>query len=488
MKMRKKTRFAIIGAIVFAAAAWMYFSGVEKTSDSNPWRDIQSQRVHLNHAAFFTKPFQSPRDVTAACLQCHDAAARELMATAHWTWLGEPVLVQGHKEPMRIGKKNLLNNFCIGIQGNWASCTSCHAGYGWGDESFDFSDPLNVDCLVCHDWSGSYVKGDKGLPEKGTDLLASARSVGYPKRDNCGICHIYGGGGMGVKHGDLDNTLINAPETLDIHIGGHNLLCIDCHRTQRHNIKGRAFSVGVSHENGIGCTDCHNKIPHRDRRINSHLKNLACPTCHLPSFARKAPTKTYWDWSKAGDGTREEDPHHYLKIKGEFVYDKNIVPEYHWFNLKAFRYILGDKINPAKPTDINKPMGDIRDEQSKIWPFKIHRATLPYDLKYLHLLQPVTSGAGGFWHEFEWNKALELGARITGVKYSGQYAFTQTVMYWPLAHMIAPSNKALMCEDCHTNNSRFNWKALGYKGDPIRTGGRYGNGLVKAESSEGGVN
>mgnify|MGYP000666355391 CR=1 FL=1 len=35
--------------------------------------------------------------------------------------------------------KYSINNFCIGIQGNWPSCTACHAGYGWEDESFDFT-------------------------------------------------------------------------------------------------------------------------------------------------------------------------------------------------------------------------------------------------------------------------------------------------------------------------------------------------------------
>ena len=27
----------------------------------------------------------------------------------------------------------------------------CHAGYGWVDDSFDFSKRENVDCLVCHE-------------------------------------------------------------------------------------------------------------------------------------------------------------------------------------------------------------------------------------------------------------------------------------------------------------------------------------------------
>ena len=34
-------------------------------------------------------------------------------------------------------------------------------------------------------------------------------------------------------------------------------------------------------------------------------------------------------------------------------------------------------------------------------------------------------------------------------EYSGEYGFAETVMYWPINHMVAPKDKALSCEDCH---------------------------------------
>lgn len=445
----------------------------------NPWETITKNRTHLDHAAFFTRPFATPHDVTKACLDCHSNTATDFMKTAHWQWEGEPVQVPGHDQPMRIGKKNLLNNFCIGIQGNWRDCTSCHAGYGWSDASFDFNKQENVDCLVCHDWSGTYIKGDNGMPKPEVDLLVSAKSVGYPRRDNCGICHIYGGGGMGVKHGDIDNTLINPTESIDVHMGRANLLCIDCHQTNRHNIKGKAYSVSVNHENGIDCSGCHGEIPHKDSRINTHLTSVACQTCHIPTYAKKAPTKTNWDWSKAGDPNRSEDEHHYLKIKGEFIYNKNIPPEYAWFNLKSNRYIMGDKIDPSQPTHLNQPHGDITDKKAKIWPFKIHRAKQPFDTQYQYLLPPVTAGEGGFWYEFNWDKALRLGSEITGLPYSGKYDFAETYMQWPLSHMVSPARHALKCDDCHGLSPRMNWKNLGYDQDPRKIGGRFYNQLIR---------
>ncbi len=87
------------------------------------------------------------------------------MKTVHWTWESQPVEVPGHDGVVAtIGKKNQINNFCIGAQGNEKKCMSCHAGYGWQDDSFDFQNPLNVDCLICHADTNIYAKGDYGYP------------------------------------------------------------------------------------------------------------------------------------------------------------------------------------------------------------------------------------------------------------------------------------------------------------------------------------
>jgi octaheme c-type cytochrome (tetrathionate reductase family) len=483
--MRKLKRDWLVGvgftALIIGIPLLIFLPRGSSAKVEDPWKTIEKHRVHLDHSPFFTRSITRPQDVTRACLECHSKAAKNLMKTAHWKWEGDPVMVPGHKLPMKIGKKNLINNFCIAITGNWSTCTICHAGYGWEDENFDFNNEANVDCLICHDWSGTYAKGKSGFPREGVDLAAAARSVGYPKRDNCGVCHIYGGGGMGVKHGDLDNTLVHPSENIDVHMGKYNLLCVDCHKTVNHNITGKAYSVSVNHENGIQCTDCHVTEPHKDRRLNTHLSSIACQTCHIPTYAKKAPTKTDWDWSKAGDSSREESPHHYLKIKGEFIYDMNVVPEYFWFNLTSNRYIAGDKIDPGKITYLNSPRGDITDKKARIWPFKVHRAKQPYDKEYNYLLIPVTSGEGGYWHEFIWDKAFRLGEDVSGLKYSGNYGFTETYMQWPLSHMVSPARDALKCHDCHDTGSRMDWKALGYEGDPAKLGGREVNGLIKKE-------
>lgn len=462
-------------ALVIAIGAAIFTPALKPAFPVKP-QFVKKVREHMDHSHLITSEIKSGPEATKACLKCHPDAARQMMPTSHYQWVGANVEVPGHDGKTRIGKRNLLNNFCIGIQGNWKSCTSCHAGYGWEDNSFDFADESKVDCLVCHDWSGTYAKGPAGIPGPDVDLTAVAKSVGYPKRNNCGVCHNFGGGGMGVKHGDLDSSLNFPMERDDVHMGGHDLLCIDCHKTSKHKISGTSMSVSITRDNGVFCTDCHQKAPHTDERINAHLESVACETCHIPTYARRNPTKTYWDWSSAGDATRTEDPHHYLKIKGEFKYDTDVMPLYRWYNGTAERYLLGDKIDPSKVTALNLPVGSINDPQAKIHPFKIHAAMQPYDAGNNTLTVPTTSGKDGYWTNFDWNQAMQLGAVATGTQYSGTYGFAPTEMFWPLSHMVVRGKDALSCTSCHGDTGRMDWKGLGYAGDPMQIGGRKSKG------------
>ncbi|MEE4292755.1 MAG: tetrathionate reductase family octaheme c-type cytochrome [Xanthomonadales bacterium] len=438
----------------------------------SPWDGVPRRAAPVDHSALMEGPFETGKDVTVACLECHEDAARQVMQTPHWTWESAPVELEGRDEPVVIGKKNAINNFCIGIQGNWDSCTACHAGYGWADETFDFGDEANVDCLVCHDNSGGYIKSKAGLPAAGVDLLAAAKSVALPTRENCGSCHFRGGGGDAVKHGDLDESLYYPEDHVDVHMGRYDFQCIDCHKTEDHLISGRSISVSVDNENQIACTDCHAERLHADQRINAHTESVACQTCHIPEVAVHQATKTHWDWSTAGDDEREEATHEYLKIKGSFVYEKNLKPEFVWYNGHADRYLLGDPVAEEGITALNPPKGDIRDPEAKIWPFKVHRAMQPYDTENRYLMQPVTAGEGGFWREFNWDQAIQLGSEVTGMDYSGEFGFAATSMYWPQTHMVAPKEQALQCKACHCERGCIDWEAIGYPGDPLKWGSR----------------
>jgi len=444
---------------------------------------LPPKKSHTDHSGMMKGPFADGPSVTRACLTCHPAAGQQMLHSEHFTWLGESAMVPGkggpgHESPQRIGKRNLINNFCLTIESNWPRCTNCHAGYGWKDASFDFGKVENVDCLICHEQTGTYRKDLGGVPVAGVNLAAVAGSVAAPTRENCGTCHFAGGGGDAVKHGDMDGTLSFPREHVDIHMGKHGLVCTDCHRTTEHKIPGQSLSVEVSGRSHVACTDCHATAPHRNERLNGHTAAVACSTCHIPVMAVDAPTKMVWDWSTAGRDTAVKEPHRYLKEKGSFVYQAKVPPQYAWYDGTGERNLKGDRIEPTEVVSVSKPRGSIRDPNARIWPFKIHRGKQPYDTANKYLLVAQTYGPGGFWTDYDWDKALQLGAKASGLPYSGQHGFVETEMYWPLAHMIQPGEHALQCADCHGERGRMDWVALGYDGDPANRGGRIRQGLV----------
>jgi octaheme c-type cytochrome (tetrathionate reductase family) len=306
--------------------------------------------------------FNTGPEVTKACLTCHTEASKQIHETTHWKW----ELV--HPETNQVlGKKKVINSFCGAITTNYARCTSCHIGYGWKDASFDFGSEENVDCLICHDTTDSYKKypTDAGHPAyvdkvfppkkgkklfKAPDLSYVAQHVGEPRRENCGICHFYGGGGDGVKHGDLDSSMTNPPRSLDVHMGtdGLNFVCTECHSTDGHDVKGSHYTNKGKDTHGIdvpgrddksraSCESCHGIKPHPETvndKLNEHTNKVACQTCHIPFYARGGvPSKIWWDWSTAGRKTPdgkpivEKDEHGYVIYhtkKGSFKWGENL--------------------------------------------------------------------------------------------------------------------------------------------------------------------
>jgi len=464
--MRKSMSIMALTVVVVAAAALP--AGAIKTIDEH--RELVG-------------PYNDGTAVTTACLDCHEDAAEGFMKTSHWTW--EPKQNVVGKGVVFLGKRNTINNFCIALTSNWPRCTSCHAGYGWKDDTFDFSDATKVDCLVCHDQTGKYRKFPTGAGDpvyqptewqgkiwEPVDLASLARSVGTPTRANCGACHFYGGGGDNVKHGDMGSALLAPSRDLDVHMSadGAGFQCQECHTTHDHEILGNAMFASPGGRSHLECTTCHGDDVHGKRILNWHAKSVACQACHIPAFARENPTKTWWDWSVAGENreatTDEYDMPTYDKKKGSFTWAKNVVPTYAWYDGVSGQYMLGNTMNPDGVTQLNWPQGNRNDPKSKIYPFKVMRGKQPYDKGRNVIAIPKLFGETGYWKTFDWNDAIRQGMEAAGQEYSGEYGFAETESWWKLNHTVAPKEMALKCADCHGEDGRMDWKALGYAGDP----------------------
>lgn len=471
--------------------------------------------------------------VTRNCLSCHEKEGQAVLKTAHWNWQGPSPYTVGHEKRNDLGKRySTVNNFCINLNGNWPRCTSCHIGYGWKDADFDFKDPSKIDCLVCHDTTKTYKKAASGagIPEQKVDLVKVAKNVGRPSRSTCGTsCHFVGGGGNSGKLGDLNTTMVAPSHNQDVHMGvddkGLNFNCQDCHKTRNHMISGRSISVATS-EGDLSCEYCHTDKPHIgaelvDFHLNRHTKHVACQTCHIPVHAKEKPTRVYWDWSTAGKdlppGKDKYGMPVFNKQEGTSEWVQAAKPTYAWYNGTVKRYLLGDRINDKGVTELARPMGGLDDPASRIYPFKVSRARQISDAVYRTLIAPRLWE--GFWKHWDWNKASEEGMRDAGLQYSGRYEFVETVMYRGLTHEVMPKESALSCAQCHPalttepscgrchqdkegvdfaalsrrgmdfsqmsrlgsevqdptgKGNYIDFKALGYKGDPIETGGRFG--------------
>lgn len=260
-------------------------------------------------------------------------------------------------------------------------------------------------------------------------------------------------------------------KSIDIHMvtDGMNMTCVDCHKTKNHNISGKVYSLSSMNINRAFCEDCHNSTPDEKEILNEHTLKVACQTCHIPVYANANSTTMYWDWSKAGklkDGKpyTEENSlgnHTYMSIKGQFVWARNVKPDYIWFNDTSSHYISGEKIaDDSKPLVLNQLHGSYNDPESKIVPVKIHTAKQPYDPVNKIIIQPKLyadkQGEGGFWQDFDWVKASEIGMKNVGQPFSGQVSFIETKMYLPVNHMVSTKEESVQCKECHTrSNSRL---------------------------------
>ncbi|MGF7141173.1 tetrathionate reductase family octaheme c-type cytochrome [Roseimarinus sediminis] len=475
----KRSIFILIGAVVLALVLTnvlhkeIYFNlKLEELKTKYAIEPVPS----VDHRKFeiLQQEFESPQDVTEACISCHTERHKEIMNSAHWNW--ERVSYIEGRGVEAAGKRNVVNNFCIGAQTNEQSCAKCHIGYGMTNDHYDFNNARNVDCMVCHDNSEEYHKGVSmaGYPDRSVNLSKVAQSVGQPKKNNCGSCHFNGGGGNNVKHGDLEQALLGCSREVDVHMGanGMDMSCTECHTAENHQLLGRLYSVSSENTQRATCEQCHTNTPHFDPIINRHNAKVSCQACHIPEYAKVNATKMEWKWSDAGkleEGapfhTEDEMGNHdYLSIKGSFKWEKNVQPDYMWFNGTADHYILGDTIK-SNPVIINPLFGSHDDGESKIIPVKIHRGDQIYDKVHNILIQPrlwaAEKGDSAFWMDFDWDKAAEAGMKQIGLPYSGEYGFIETEMYWPVNHMVAPKDQSVSCAECHTRSDEGRLAKLG---------------------------
>lgn len=481
---------ALAMCLMFFSAHAAFASEPEKDPlASLPWSTA-------DHSKFkeLQKEFESGSELTKACLGCHTEAGKQVHASKHWKWE-----FSNKKTGQTLGKKHVVNNTLMSISANGPYCARCHISNEWTEEKFDFSDETQVDCLACHDTTGTYasmkmhqlrskcsachVEFDKSKARQVVgrpDFAELAKHVGKPSLQTCGSCHFKSDGGEGVKHGDLDSTLITASRELDVHMAkdGFGLTCLTCHKTERHQTLGSRYTPESKDPKGkdvvggsrASCESCHGLSPHPESangKLNDHVDRIACQTCHIPALARGGqPTKTYWDWSTAGRLNEAGKEIVEKDDKGRIIYStqrggaqwaENLIPDYVWFNGEIKHLTMDDKINPANVVRLNTLAGSSDDAKSRIWPVKTLRGKQPFDTQNTKLVAARLFGKteDAFWEAYVWEKAIAASMKAAGREFSGKVGFVETEMRIPINHMVAPSEGALSCVSCHSRDGRL---------------------------------
>jgi octaheme c-type cytochrome (tetrathionate reductase family) len=457
---------------------------------------VPSSTSTADHSSFevLQKRFKSGLELTRACLSCHNLAAKQVHGSNHWNWE-----VPNDRTGQLVGKRNVVNSTLFTISSNGPYCARCHVSNEWKEEGFDLTAEEQVDCLACHDTTGTYasnkmhqlrvkcsachVEWDKSKARevvRKPNYSELAKQVGKPTLQSCGGCHFYSDGGDGIKQGDLDTSLATAPRHLDVHMAdmaeeGLGYSCVTCHTAPQHRMRGSQYQPESRDEQGLDvvdgsratCESCHGLAPHPESanvKLNDHVDRIACQTCHIPALARGGrPTKTYWDWSTAGRLDDEGKPIVEKDDQGRIVYSsqrggaqwaENLAPEYVWFNGQIEFATLDEKIDPDGIVQLNTLGGAVDDPKARIWPVKTLRGKQPIDAEQATLVGASLFGKknDGFWKNFDWSESVATAMQAAGREFSGKVGFVETEMRIPVNHMVAPAEDALSCESCHSSN------------------------------------
>jgi len=424
------------------------------------------------------------------CLPCHATQAAGMASSTHYRWEG-PNSQISNKPGVTGGKLNTaINAYCISTLGNWNGCGGCHIGAGAKPGTVADA-TRNIDCLVCHQKEYKRARNsttglfEPDMTKMTISMDAAVQTVHKPVKSSCLQCHAKGGGGDALKRGDL--ALINGTtndRNYDVHMAttGANLSCQQCHTFTNHHVAGRGSDLRPTDSTvGVSCSTsaCHSSKAaltsgHATAAINTHMKRVACQTCHIPTYGKKAAdavldtvtgfgnqateTTRTWatpEWSVANN-----------RWEPTVVKANNLKPLYAFFDGTSWVSDLNDVavIDPATGAyKISRPNGSINGANSKLTPFKYKTSLQPRHTASGKLIALDTSL---YFKNGDLVGAVQSGLTNMGLNAGDAYTMVKADEYQMLNHTVSPKTAALQCASCHGTTSapapQMNLKAMGY--------------------------
>ncbi len=511
--MRGTRLFALAVLVAVGAVALLFFYGPKAPVAAKTTLQARPRLAYADHTEAFKKAGITAYDGAGACLDCHREAGREAFHSYHYQMANRVADVVG-KGPVLAGGKYAYNDFCGAIfwQGSKnvnyigkailkapppehadqkgaliaTGCSMCH-GVSMGRVPQPEATPEqldNVDCLACHADPAVYPAGPKAIKTGAKEVYRDATGtwryrvkvpleklaaaiVKTPPKDQCLLCHAYSGGGPGFKRPNLEPALLGkVDEEVDVHLA-RGMTCTDCHVFKDHELALRGPDTWARSAKAPvpECADCHQR--RHTRPVlgwvleTFHTEKVACQTCHIPRYAKKTPTDTRRDWSKTVFSPKMK------RWEPEIRFKSNLPPVLGFWNEKtrlAYLYpeparVAGDRLTYLAPASQGaRRKGLFFETDGKLYPFKYHEAVVPFDAR---AGIPVPVKVGLVFATGNAGKAAEVGARLAGLDFQGEYV--TLVRYMSVNHGVEPAENALGCLDCHGPTvRRVPWPELGY--------------------------
>ncbi|MCK5193725.1 MAG: hypothetical protein KAQ71_07940 [Desulfobulbaceae bacterium] len=410
-------------------------------------------------------------DYPTACLGCHDSGVAgdqygDAFGSVHYQWTGPGTDMTNQPGTVQGKLTNAMNTYCINVLGNWGVCGTCHAGRGVKPGAGD--DVSNVDCLMCHNEEYALARTRLGDGSMGPATPAdSMYQPATPTRTNCLKCHAFGGGGNGIKRGDLANELIsNTDPEYDVHMNnaGANLQCFDCHSFNgMHKVTGKGSDLRpTDFDSEVSCESCHNndgnggwshEIAGVRGEPDRHMDKVSCQACHIPTYG-KTHTEIHRTWTTHINGTDATTCDAANPCPGHPDHDSNtepLVPAYKFWNRMSDNYLLGDVANISETGtyQTSMPQGDTGEYNGKLYPFKYKTSEAPISTdgkiiavdtwEYLKVTGNI-------------NTAVAQGVdnmRAAGITVGDFDHWGTSDTYQLITHGITPAASITGCDQCH---------------------------------------
>jgi hypothetical protein len=332
----------------------------------------------------------------------------------------------------------------------------------------------NIDCLICHasGYNRTLVENEDGTFEwkpilwKNQEGLDSvSKRITMPKRTSCLRCHSGSGGGPNFKRGDIEYALADTDREFDVHMGGDggDMACMDCHAGTSHRMRGRGVDLmGSDSPDRLQCGDgaCHEAAPHKKELLNRHANRVDCTVCHIPVFAKEDKTDMVRDWSTPAYSEAKD------KHIATITYGSNVEPEITWYNGTVWAQLPGVPVTQREDGVIGMvvPQGSRTDPEAKLFPFKVHRGTMPVTMESRWML-PIN--VEEFFADGNIDGAVREAAHVLYGIEDFEYEWMPVERYMGIFHEVQPADNALRCLDCHGPDGRLDWNGLGYEADPL---------------------